>query len=396
MKLVRLLLQVLLPVAVLAGGAFVAKRIVDRAVQPIVVPPANEAPLVRVETVQVADARLDVDTQGTVEPLRTVELAAEVTGRIVATSPALRAGGSFAAGDVLVRIDAADFELAIVQQEAAVARAELRVQIEKAEADAAMRAWKELEGERAPEPLVARAPQIREAETALAGARATLAQARLDLERTNVRMPFAGRVQSVAADLGQTVVRGQRLAVVFDMSAVEVRLPIPLDDAAFVDLPLHGAVERGAEVELFAEFAGARHTWQAHVVRTESEVDRRTRQLAVVARCEPGGDNGGPGAPPLLVGLFVRARIHGRTFPDAVSIPRSALRGDAEVWVVQPGAGAGELVLARATVAVLRAQAERVFVRSGLTAGDRVCVTALEAPTEGMRVRIAPVPDAGR
>jgi RND family efflux transporter MFP subunit len=391
----RVVLQILVPVAVLALAFLLAKAIAAGAVKPVQQPPVVTPPTVRVEVVHPADVRLDVHTQGNVEPLRTVELAAEVSGRIVATSPALRAGGAFAAGEVLIEIDRRDFELAIAQHEAALARAQVRVQIEKAEADAAVRAWKQLEGERAADPLVSRVPQIREADTALAAATAALAQAKLDLERTSVRVPFAGRVQAVAADLGQVVQRGQRLATVFDLSAVEVHLPISLGDAAFVDLPLASAVEQGPAVELTADFAGERHTWPARIVRTGSEVDRRTRQLSAIARAEAGragngGADGGDDPPPLLAGMFVHARIAGRTFPGALSIPRAALRGEDEVWIVADGAApATTPVLQRRRIEVLRAEAERVHVRSGLTAGDRVCVTALEAPTEGMRVLVA-------
>lgn len=398
MKLVRTVLKVLVPIAVLGGGAALAKWIAGQAKPPVVRPPAALGPLVRVTAVTTTDVRLDVRAQGTVEPLRTVELAAEVSGRVVATHPELRAGGSFTENDVLVEIDPSDYELAITQQEAAVARASLRLVQERAEAEAAVRAWQQLEGDRPADPLVRREPQIHEAELALAAAEALLQKSRLDLARTKVQLPFAGRVRSVHADLGQTVQRGQRLAVVLDTSEVEVRLPIPLAAAEFVALPLAGSVDDGPEVELSAEFAGERRIWPGRIVRTEGEVDRRTRQLTAVARVRAGdaaADRGAVGRPPLLVGMFVAARIVGRAAQSAAVVPTAAVHPGDHVWIVtlRPRGLMGPLPwlearLERREIEVLRAERDRVVVERGLRGGELVSVTSLETPVDGMRVRV--------
>lgn len=388
MNAIRLLLQILVPLAVLGGGAALAKLVASKAKPPTVVDVPVPPPLVRVATATTADVRLDVTTQGTVEALRTVELSAEVGGRIVATSDALRVGSTFAHDEVLVTLDARDLDFALANQTAAVARAELRLLQEKAEAEAAVRAWRALEGDRPADPLVTRAPQIREAEAALAAAQATLAKNRLDRQRTEVRAPFAGRVRSVAADQGQNVMPGQRLAVVVDDSAVEVRLPIPVDEAAFLDLPLQAAVPygQGPVVEITVDFAGEQHAWRGHVVRTEGEIDRRTRQLTVVARIDGArGGDGAPPRPPLLVGQFVQGRIHGRSLPAAVVVPRAALRSDGTVWIVD-----AEQRLRRRPVRVLRSEPDRVVLQGGLAAGERVCLSQLDTAGEGTPVTLPP------
>lgn len=393
MNALRLFLQIALPFAVLGGGGFLVVQIARNATKPRVVEQPPAPPLVRVATAASLPVRLDVATQGTVEPLRVVELSAEVGGRIVATSDALRAGGTCLPGEVLLTLDPTDFDLAITNQEAAVARAELRLLQEQAEADAAVRAWRQLEGERPADPLVTRAPQIRDAEASLAAARATLAKSRLDRSRTEVKAPFAGRVRSVHADQGQTVQPGQRLAVILDDTTVEVRLPVPVGDAAFVDLPLLGAATGpdGPLVDVTAEFAGRQHTWQGRVVRTEGEIDRRTRQLFVVARIErargAAGNGGSDDRPPLLVGQFVQASIHGRSLADAIVIPRAALRPDGTVWVVD-----GERRLRLRTVDVLRLENERVLLRAGLAVGDQVCLSTLDTAGDGSLVTLPPPP----
>ena len=270
---------------------------------------------------------------------------------------------------------------------AILTRAELRLLQERAEADAAVRAWRELEGQQPADPLVTRAPQLRDAEAALAAAKAQLDRAELDLVRTRVTAPFAGRVRGARVDRGQLVQPGQVLAQIYGIEFAEVRLPIPAADAAFLELPMHGvdaaATPATTPVELQADFAGERHTWTGTLVRTEGEVDRRTRQLTLVARvAAPYARDAGNTRPPLAVGMFVQARVQGRTFADVVALPRAALHGDREVWVLD-----AENRLQRRAVVVLRAEADRVLLRSGVRAGERICVTPLELPTDGMPVR---------
>jgi RND family efflux transporter MFP subunit len=384
----RLSLQILLPLLVVGGGFMIARGLSKRAAQPTVADAPKLPPLVRAAGVASIDVRLDVATQGTVEPFRTVDLTSQVGGRILSTADTLRAGGMFAAGEVLATIDASDFEFAIVQQEAAVARAELRLLQETAEGAAAVTAWQQLEGGRQAEPLVARVPQQREAAAALAAAKAQLAKSRLDLDRTQVRAPFGGRVKSVGADVGQVVQPGQRLAVLFDGSAVEVRLPLPLTDAAFVDLPF-AAGSIGGEVTLTSEFGGSRHTWVGTVNRVEGEIDRKSRQLTVVAVVKDHAA-GSEGKPPLLVGMFVQAVLHGRASRGTLAVPRAALRADNVVWSID-----AEERLRRRPVEVLRAEADRVLLRSGLVAGERVCLSELDAMTDGMKVRVAEATGTG-
>ena len=378
----RRTLQILLPVVVLAGGAFLAHRVANRPQQPKVAPPSSRGPIVRTAVAERTTVRLDVATQGTVEPWRRIVIGAEVRGRVLATHPELRAGGMVLQDDVLVELDPRDLELAIVQQEAAVARAELRLLQERAEADAALRAWRDLEGDREPDALVARAPQITDAEKALAAARAALEQQQLDRGRTRITAPFAGRVASVAVEGGQIVQPGQQLAELFDLSAVEVRLPIPTREALFVDLPLRGAEDAGPPVALTVDFAGTRHEWQGRIVRIEGELDRRTRQLTAGARVEDPFTARGE-RPPLLVGMFVQATIAGRTFADVVVVPRSALQPGNTVWIVD-----AEHRLRRREVQVLRSERDRVVLRGGVEAGDRVCTSQLEVATDGLPVRL--------
>jgi len=385
MNYLRLILQTLLPLAVITGGGYAAYQIYNSKPKPIVKPVANAGPIVRTTIAEPTTEVLDVIARGSVEALRTVDLASEVGGRIVATHPALRAGGTFTPNDVLIEIDATDYRLRITQQEAAVARAELRLLQEKAEAEAAVRAWKQIEGEKPADPLAKREPQIRDAKLALEAAKALLTGAKTDLLRCKVQLPFSGRVRSVHADIGQTVQRGQRLAVVLDTSELEVRLPIPLQETAFLDLPLEEQTDDGPRVTLTADFAGAQRTWNGSIVRIEGEVDRRTRQLTAVARIQRN-----PGDIPLLIGMFVEARIAGREVTDVYKVPSAALHSGDHIWVIEPIPGAGEprYRLRDREIEVMRTERQHAILDGGISPGERICLTNLQAPIDGMNVRL--------
>lgn len=389
MKHLRLTLQILLPVMVIVGGSFLANWIMNNKVAPLVQAVANDGPLVRVQVATLSNEQLDVIARGSVEALRTVDLAAEVGGRIIKTHPALRAGGTFTPNDVLVEIDATDYELLITQKMAAVARAELRLMQEQAEAAAAVRAWEQIEGNAPIDPLARREPQIRDAKLAVASAQAQQKRAETDVRRTRVQLPFSGRVRSVHADIGQTVQRGQRLAVALDTSELEVRLPIPLREMAFVDLPLGNRTDDGPKVEITADFAGAPCTWQGSIVRIEGEIDRRTRQLTAIARVTRTADS-----QPLLVGMFVEARIVGREVQDVFRVPSSALHSGDHIWIVEAveddtaDNSKTTYRLRDRVVTVLRTERDHAILKGGLEAGEQVCLSSLQAPADGMKVRI--------
>lgn len=389
MKHLRLTLQILLPVMVIVGGSFLANWIMNNKAAPLVQAVANDGPLVRVQVATLSNEQLDVITRGSVEALRTVDLAAEVGGRIIKTHPALRTGGTFTPNDVLVELDATDYELLITQKMAAVARAELRLMQEQAEAAAAVRAWEQIEGNAPIDALARREPQIRDAKLAVASAQAQLKRAETDVRRTRVQLPFSGRVRSVHADIGQTVQRGQRLAVALDTSELEVRLPIPLRETAFVDLPLDDRTDDGPKVEITADFAGAPCTWQGSIVRIEGEIDRRTRQLTAIARVTRTADS-----QPLLVGMFVEARILGREVQDVFRVPSSALHSGDHIWIVEAVEDdtADNIKtthrLRDRVVTVLRTERDHAILKDGLQAGEQVCLSSLQAPVDGMKVRI--------
>jgi RND family efflux transporter MFP subunit len=292
-------------------------------------------------------------------------------------------GGFFGKGEPLLRIDRADVDTALARARASLARAEGEWEHAKATLD---------RRENLARQDIASSSQLddarrsaRVAEAVLEEAKAALRQAKRDVDRAELRAPFTGRVRQEHVDLGQFLSRGQSVATLYATDYVEIRLPIPDHELAYLSVPLFGGETggEGPQVTLKARFAGGDHQWSGRVVRTEGEIDTASRMVHVVARVED--PYGGAGQVPLAVGLFVQAEIAGPVAQDVMEVPRSSLRNERELLVVD-----AEDRLLLHPVDLLRLDRDNALIRATLPEGTRICISPIDAFVPGMRVR--PVP----
>jgi len=425
--------RIVAPLAILAVGAAIVFAILATRSPVAPRPPDTPRPMVRAVTVEPERVQLVVHASGTVTPSTAGDLVPQVSGEIVWVSDVFAPGGFFVKGEPLLRIDRADYEVALESARANVAAAQSEY----------ARASKERKRQqRLADQSVSSESRIDDAENAYLVARARLREARSqlerasrDIERTEIAAPYDGRVRSESVDVGQFVSRGTPVARLYAVDFAEVRLPLPDRELAFLDLaldyreparheppsgePAAGEptspeptarelpgetglrIERSDDapgvgalsdpvVRLSTEFAGAVHTWEGHIVRTEGEIDAKSRMVHVVARIsDPYGRSSEVARPPLAVGLFVNAEIMGRVIDEAFVIPRAALRDWEGSAVDQVLVLDGESRLRFREVEVLRAERDRVIVGAGLEAGERVCVSPLRVVTDGMFVEVA-------
>lgn len=376
----RVLKLVLPPVVLVAGLAAAALLASSRSAPPRVEQPVF-GPLVEVVEVVARAVAVEVTGHGQVGAQTTITLVPEVAGRVLGVSPSLVAGGFFDAGEPLVVIDPRDYELAVERARAAVARAAVTLEREQAEAGVARHEWDALNpGEEPPSGLVVREPQVRQAEAELEAARAELGVAQLALSRTEISAPFDGVVVSENVDPGQVVGVGTVLATVYAVDRVEVRVPLKDRELAWFDVPRRPG-EPGPKAAVRARFAGGEHEWPGRVSRLEVQVDPDSRMVHVVVEV-PRPFARENGRPPLLPGTFVEVVIDGRTVEQVVPLPRHAVHPGDTVWVVS----ADRLEIR--PVEVARADREVALVATGLTTGERVVVSSLDAVTNGMTVRV--------
>jgi RND family efflux transporter MFP subunit len=347
--------------------------------------PPTPLPMVRVIEAETGPRHVIIVGQGTVNPLKEIQLVPQVGGKVVDTSPAMVNGGAFKKGETLLQIDPVDYKLAVAFYESKVKDSESKLQLLAEEAAVAKEEWYQIHQDRKqagkPPPLLAKEPQLAASKARLEADRAELKKAVLQLERTELKAPFSGRVSEERVDIGQHVTPGQALATIYATGAAEILVPLENDDLFWFHVPGFTPGDgAGAAATVRAQMAGRNLTWKGRVVRAEGKMDERTRMINVVVRVEK------PYArkPPLAVGLFVTVEIEGRTLPKAAVIPRSALREGERVWVVD---SKSRLHFRRVNVA--RLTGEGVIVSEGINHGDRVVVSPLKVVTEGMKVRTA-------
>jgi RND family efflux transporter MFP subunit len=352
--------------------------------------PARAIPTVRTISAETETYRHRVRTQGTVAPRSEADLVPEISGRVVWIASSLAPGGFFEKGDPLLRLERRDFELAVKRQGAAVKRAES--EFEFASSEYKRRQGLSDAGVASPSQLGEKRRTAAVAESNLVDAQATLEQAQRDLERTEIRAPFDGRVREEQVDVGQFVARGNPVGKIYATDYAEIRLPIPDHQLAFLAFPdLRGSgtddAGDGPVVLLRAMFAGRRHEWTGQIVRSEGEIDSKSRMVNVVARVEnPYRSNEANDRPPLAVGLFVEAEIVGPEASDVIVVPRYAMRGDSRILIVN-----ANNELRSKPVEVLRIDRDDVLVQGPLAEGDRICVSPIQVVVEGMIVN--PVED---
>lgn len=363
---------------------------------------------------------------GSVEPGTTWQAIAEVGGRVVEVHDRLEVGAILRAGAVLLRIDRADYDLALAEAKAdhqatEAQLAELAAREENARASLAIEreafdlAIAELERQEklAAQGAVSRSALESQKRSTLAQrqrvqaeanmlnlvpAERQVLQARLerlrslilaaerDIERTIVTLPFDGRIAALATELGQVATPGQVLVEADGITMAEVAAQVPVSHMRGL---VPAADSLGADVtagnlsDLFTIRATVRHpevagVWPARFARVSPTIDPRTRTVGIIVEVDEPYRRAQPGIrPPLVKGMFVEVVLSGRP-RDAIVIPSGAVHGGA-VYVVADGNR-----LARRPVEVSLSQPSFLVVAEGIEAGDRVVVSDLFPAIEGM------------
>ena len=358
--------------------------------------PPRRVPLVVTMPAELRSGHLTVEGNGTVRPKSQITLSPQVAGRVTWVSPSFASGGRFARGDVLLRIESADYENAVKAAEAEVAQREVEMLTWEEQRDLAIEEYERFrarEGITTPADsgeiggLVFREPQLRAAEAQLRRAEARLGDARLALARTRITAPFDGVVRTKTADVGQYVAPGQSLGTLYGTDEVEIVVPLTDAEAALVEglwSANAGDEEHRITAEVRATFGGVENAWSGYVDRAEAALNVTTRTVDVVVRVQDPFLDDGSGRPPLLIGTYATVDIRGRQIEDYAVLPRIALRDGDRIFVVEQ-----DTLLSIRSVRLLQERGGDVFVTGEVTSGEPVVVSPMEIVTDGMTVRQA-------
>lgn len=262
---------------------------------------------------------------GVVQSRTTTQVIPQVGGRVTDVSPAFRAGAEFVKGDILFRIEAADFELAVQRTLAEIEAARSDLALLEAEAQAEKRVWNQQYEDRDIPDLIARVPQIAAAKARIHSGEAARASAELDLDRTVIRAPFDGRVLDTQLDVGQVVGAGVAVGSIFSSDSLEIAVPVSTRELALIG----DAIGRPASIMNLHQGAPSA-TAEGVVVRQSAALDQQTRLSTLFIRATDGNA--------LTLGEFVGVEIRGRLATDALRLPAESLTSSDQVWVVEAGA----------------------------------------------------------
>ena len=324
-----------------------------------------------------SEVRAKINSQGTIRPEHEIIITSEVSGKVEWISTKFLDGAGFSIGDTLMKIEKRDYELALISRESSLFQARLALEREEAEANLANIEWKRV-GKGDASSLTLREPQLAQARAVLAAAEAAYEQSKRNLKRTEVIAPFDGRVRKKMVDIGANLVPGSRIADIYNTLNYEVRLPVADKDIPFLGIPLDGTTlleSSRPSVLLTTSYGGDTFQANGYIVRSESQIDPKTRMISVIATIPMNKMN-----KKLKVGMFVNAEIDGLSFKNITVVPRSAVKNDM-IWVVEKN------YLRKKSVEVIRYEDDLAFIADGLNKNDRVLVTRLDSYVDGMPVR---------
>ncbi len=378
---------VLMPFVIIFFAIVIFAIVASLAPKPAKQPVIIKAPLVNVMAITRENITFKVKSQGSVFPRTETSLISEVSGMVVEVSDKFKVGGYFTQGEQLLAIDDITYQVALVQTQSRLDSAEASVIEENARTQQAEDEWS-LTGKPISEaPVLAiRIPQQKKAQANLLAAKADLRAAQIKLKRTKIVAPYDALVKAKMVDIGQYVSTGSQLAMTFAVDYAEVRLPIKQRDVAFLNLPrINKKSELLSAVELSYQIAGTEHLWRSRLTRYEGVVDSSSRVHYVIAQVDdPYALKSSSSHKELHIGTFVNAVISGKVLNDLVAIPRGVIRGANSLYLVD-----SDNKLQIITINILRTDASNVYTLDEFPANNRIVITKLSSPVQGMTLRIS-------
>lgn len=379
---------IFLIVALLAAGIFTARYLVRTKPKAEKKPPQKIQTLVLVELLKKEDIQLVIEALGTVIPARQVDITPEVTGTVVTISDNLIPGGVIKQNDILVTLDGRDYHFALTRSESALKKAEMDLQLERGHQSVAKREWLLLKdvsdsSEQEPETALAlREPQLAKIEATIAASRADVAKAKLDLDRTRITAPFNAVVISKDIDVGARVSSQVKIAKLVGTDSFWVQLSLERSALNNIILPDTDG-NNGSPITLQDASDKNGSERPAHLLRLLGDLEPNGLMARLLVAVDNPLSQASP-YPPLLLGSFVKATLLGKTLPQVFKVPRaSLLPGDTVLLATDTN------TLTIRTVTPLWRDKDWVYIRKGLTDGERLIVSPVASSVEGMPLNIA-------
>jgi RND family efflux transporter MFP subunit len=367
--------QIILPIIVLGIGIAGLVGLSALKKPPEEKPEVDTTPLVSVEVINYQPMNFDVNSYGVVNAKYMTEIVAQVSGEIIYLDPNFVKGGFVKKGEILAKVDPSDYQSSLLDAQANIASSQASLVQERANAEVAIREWADITN-REPTDLSLRKPQLAQELAKLKSAEASLNRAKRDLERTIIRAPYDALIDGREIGLGSFVSKGTPIGKVLNTDIAEVRLPIADKEMQYL-----AAKGVNANVNLSGQFAGSKQVWSGKIVRSEGVVDNKSRMTYLIAEInDPYGLTTDKNE--LRYGTYVTAQIEGIQVGNVAVVPRHLVVNGA-VAIMD-----ADRTLKYKPVTVIRQDGANVVITDGLESGMQLITSALDYPTDGMKVAL--------
>lgn len=371
--------QIIIPIVILAAGVAAMAVFSSMKKPPEEKVEVDNTPIVAVSDISVTPMTLEVNSYGMVTPKYETELIAQVNGEIVELSDTFLRGSFVKKNQLLARIDPNDYQAALIDAQASMATARAALEKEVAQGKVAEREWKQIT-DTSPTELSLRKPQLAQELARVKAAQASVLRAERNLERTEIRAPYDAMINSRNIGLGSFVSVGSKIGHVLATATAEIRLPVADNQLEF--LANQGV---NAKVNLVGKYAGKTTQWSATIKRNEGVIDNKSRMGYLVAELnDPYQLNNSTKQQitPLRFGSYVNAKIVGNNIAQATMVPRHLVI-NGKVAILDSDSRLHYVV-----IDIVRQQGSNVIVANGLIQGDRLIVSALDYPVDGMKLAL--------
>lgn len=375
-----------IPVLVLILAVLITVVLIKSRKPPVKKPFLDRGTLVEVQRISAQDIALKINATGTVQPRQQLRLSPQVSGKVIALHQNFRVGGEVKKGDLLITIDPRDYALALTKAQNTLSGAILNYEQVANLARVARSEWLVINGTTPPPPLAAYEPQLQQAQATVKAAEADVEQSKLNLARTKIYAPYSCRIITESVDLGQNLTTGSEIAILTGTDQSEVVIPIPIDELPWLQFK-HSNKSKTAPATVSITTSAQHFTWLGEVDRILANVDEQGRMSRIVVTIN---------APysthaelPLQLGMFVDVELQGITIKNVFAVPRSAIRDDNAVWLVD-----NNFRLHMQPITVVRKESQLVVI-TGITSEDNVITSAISGAAEGMKLRLMNQPASG-
>jgi RND family efflux transporter MFP subunit len=380
-RLLRILVALTIIGVSLAGAAYLKNTAPKTQKRP----PTKWVPVVQVQSITPTLYQVTVSAMGTVIPARQIVLKSRVAGEVIHIHPEFSEGGILKKGDRIIQLDEADYRLAMAQEKSRLIESEFELRLEQGRQDVARQEWKLLIGDRKTteieSDLALRKPHLDKVKADVSATQAQLEKATLDLKRTRIKAPFNAIVHSKSVDVGSQVTPQEPLAELVGIDEFWIQASIPIDRLDWLQIPRQsGQIGSAAKIH----YAGG-HVLQGQVLRLMGNLatEGRMARILIAVKDPLRLKEKSTSAPPLLIDDYVRVEIEGSLLDDVFAIPRTALRDQDTIWLVDDN-----MALDIRQVFPIWRDANTVVIKDSLKAEDRLVVSDLPAPVQGMEVRL--------